>query len=125
MRPIDQTVFGAPMGNCLPACVASLLHLELVQVPHFGADGWLDALRAWLAPRGFWPAYCELTPDGWRPEGLYILAGKSPRGSYLHAVVAEGSRIVHDPHPSRAGLLSYADATILVPFDPYAVCLQV
>jgi hypothetical protein len=117
MKPVDQTIFGAPEGNCLPACIASLLELSIDDVPHFGADNWLDTLTRWLAPRGFYPI-CATLPTDWRPAGLYILAGKSPRGDFLHAVVARGDEIVHDPHPSRAGVLSRHDATLLVPLDP-------
>jgi hypothetical protein len=114
---VDQTVCVAPLGNCLPACVASLLEVPLEQVPHFGANDWVEHLTKWLATRGYYPIVCTL-PTDWRPAGLYILAGKSPRGDFLHAVIARGDEIIHDPHPSRAGVLSRADATILVPLDP-------
>lgn len=117
MTPVDQTIFGAPEGNCLPACIASILDLRIEDVPHFGADDWLDTLERWLAPRGLYPV-CATLGGPWRPAGLYILAGKSPRGDFLHAVVARGSDVVHDPHPSRAGVLSHADATLLIPFEP-------
>ncbi len=117
MIPVDQTVFGAPNGDCLPACIASILELPLAEVPHFGAEDWFAALTAWLAPRGLYPVCAGVAGD-WRPAGLHILAGKSPRGAFLHAVVARGAEIVHDPHPSRAGLLSHADVTMLVPLDP-------
>ena len=53
----------------------------------------------------------------WRPRGLHVLAGGSPRGDYLHAVVARGSEIVHDPHPSRVGLMDHVDVTLIVPLD--------
>jgi hypothetical protein len=38
------------------------------------------------------------------PPGYHIATGKSPRSDQVHAVVALDGRIVHDPHPSRAGL---------------------
>ena len=119
MKPVDQTLFGSPGGNCLPACVASLLNLTIEDVPHFGAEDWFDRLNDWLAPRGYY-AMCFTLPTEWRPPGLYILAGKSPRFTTLHAVVARGNEVIHDPHPSRAGVDSHTDATILVRMDPVA-----
>lgn len=121
MIPIQQTVFSVPGGNCLSACVASLLEISLLDVPYFGGDDeWWASLRRWLQPRGLYALNSTLdaSPDAWRPEGYYILAGQSPRGPWLHAVVARGHEIVHDPHPSRAGILAHKDATILVPFSP-------
>lgn len=114
---VDQTVFGFPQGNCLAACVASLLHVPLESIPDFSRMEWLDELRRWAEPHGFYPL-CFSLDTNWRPPGLYILGGQSPRGDFLHAVIARGSDIVHDPHPSRAGVLTHVDATIFVRLDP-------
>lgn len=38
MKPIDQTTFGVPGGNCFSACVASLLELSIDDVPYFMGD---------------------------------------------------------------------------------------
>lgn len=43
MRPVLQTRFGFPSGNCLLACVASILEVPLEEVP----DGWDE--EGWLA----------------------------------------------------------------------------
>lgn len=121
MTPVDQTIFTVPGGNCYAACVASLLNMRLCDVPNFhGADDWQTALATWLEPFGMYPVYCALHDgvDAWRPQGLYILGGKSPRGEWGHAVVAMGSKVVHDPHPSRAGVLTWDEATLLVHLDP-------
>jgi hypothetical protein len=117
MKPVDQTTFGVGLGNCLSACVASLLHLPIEEVPHFGADDlWFQRLCDWLAPRGFYAMCIHYDPDH-VPSGFYILGGKSPRGEFLHAVVANGRTIVHDPHPSRDELDSRVDYTIIIPLD--------
>lgn len=61
-------------------------------------------------------------PDGgWYPDGLHIAGGRSPRFAGLHAVVARGCNIVHDPHPSRAGVIQFVDATVIVPADPVTI----
>lgn len=120
MKPVDQTTFGVPGGNCFSACVASLLELPIEDVPYFmGADDWNKAFDEWLRPRGFYAVFLRLRPvkeDPWRPAGLYVLGGQCVRGP--HAVVARGNTIVHDPHPSRGGVDTWEDATLIVPLDP-------
>lgn len=115
MKPVDQTVFGDPGGDCFRACVASLLELDLDQVPHFAARDWPRSLELWLAERGLCDVWICWTPDGWVPPGPHIRGGQCSRGS--HAVVAVGAEIVHDPHPSREGLHTIEDCVLLVPVD--------
>lgn len=105
MRPVYQTTFkgevaGEETGNCLAACVASILELDIADVPNFaaipGQDGWWKALYEFVFSYGFhlYPVH----PDHGAPEGAYWIAvGKSPRGNYNHCVVAHGKEIVHDP----------------------------
>lgn len=106
MRPVDQTKFGRPHGNCLPACIASLLHLEVDDVPAVCEDesgDWLDRLASWLRPRGLAPLLIAGAPPPMLDDVFCIVSGKSPRGDFLHATVWRGQTLVHDPHPSRAG----------------------
>lgn len=122
MIEVDQTTFGFPGGNCFSACLASLLHLPIDDVPYFMHDDrWFDRLEDWLGRRGFYPVSFKLG-GSWVPQGLHILSGHSPRkpddAKALHSVVARRDLVVHDPHPSRAGLLSHDDVVILVPIDP-------
>lgn len=122
MKPVDQDVFTVPGGNCFSACVASLLELPLADVPYFMGQtddhDWLGELNTWLAPRVLY-ALCLTFGGDYELPGLFILGGQSPRGDWCHAVVARGrGEVVHDPHPSRAGVLSLEDATLLVPLDP-------
>jgi hypothetical protein len=113
MTPVDQTTFGVKKwpylpGNCLSACVASILDLSTESVPLFVEKDpydniWFERLSAWLAERDLGalilPAAVVLVP----PEGFYILYGRSVK-DHEHAVVAKGDEIVWDPHPSRTGL---------------------
>ncbi len=118
MKPIDQTKFRVPEGNCFSACVASLLHLPIEDVPTFCAEGdkWFEVFQQWLRPLGLY-AFMLKHCEEWRPDGYYILGGKSPRGDFFHAVIARDGEIVHDPHPSRTGLVDRQDYTLIVPFD--------
>lgn len=126
MIKVDQTTFGMPGGNCFSACVASLLELPTSDVPYFmgntekEGEEWFGRFEKWIKPHGFYPVIFELL-DGnkWRPSGLHILSGKSPRGDFPHSVIADGEEnIIHDPHPSRDGILSRDDVVLLVLFDP-------
>ena len=129
MKPVDQTTFGFPGGNCFSACVASLLEIPLDVVPYFmgetleGDGAWFEKFTEWLAPRNLYPVCFKLGHD-WRPAGMHILSGKSPRElanpKALHSVVGLGDAILHDPHPSRDGLISRDDVVILIPLDPAA-----
>lgn len=69
--------------------------------------------------------------DGYREDGSYRCPGAIPRGyamangvsprtkpdgtPILHSVVVLDGVIVHDPHPSRAGLVSIDEYEVLVP----------
>lgn len=114
MKPINQTQFyeeGKTTGNCQQAATASLLGLDLCDVPNFMEH-----------PHGFWQSFWEFIASrgliaielsGERVFDCYHLAyGPSPRG-VSHAVVYRDGKLAHDPHPSRAGLLS-VDTTVLV-----------
>jgi hypothetical protein len=123
MIPVDQTAFGIPNGNCLPACVASILEIDVAEVPSFCLDAsrWFDHMREWLAPRGLLPLMlrCEPEPEHFGDAWL-IVSGPADRG-HDHSTVWRNGALVHDPHPSRAGLLSINDVIVFVAIDPKAV----
>ncbi|KKK72438.1 hypothetical protein LCGC14_2903880 [marine sediment metagenome] len=124
MIKVDQTTFGMPGGDCFSACIASILELPLADVPYFmgqteeEGEEWWGKFEEWALPRGFYPILLNLTTE-WRPSGLHVLSGKSPRGNFPHSLVASGKgEIIHDPHPSRDGIDSRDDVVLLIPFDP-------
>lgn len=99
MKPVMQTIkHGEGIGNCLQACIASILELSLDEVPHFSAEGpyWWECLSEFLDRYGLEPVQIGTT---YRVTGYRILTGLSPRGNFLHSVVALGKNVVHDPHP--------------------------
>jgi hypothetical protein len=114
----DQTVLHAEgqCGNCLQATIAGILGWPLASVPHFallGEEHWWDCAQAWLNSQGYWIDY---KPTSYADEGGELLpkcwlSGPSPRG-FSHAVIGDAAtgQMLHDPHPSRAGLVevSYA-----------------
>lgn len=124
MKPVDQTTFGNPGGNCFSACIASLLHLPIGDVPYFMSNdpqssAWIPKLTAWLKPFGLYPLM--LSANAFVP-GYHILQGVSPRreGGNVggHAVIGQGDVCVHDPHPSKAGIRAVKGKIVLVPYEP-------
>jgi hypothetical protein len=116
---VDQTTFGRN-GNCMSAALASLLGLDICEVPYFMEPGdWQARINRWLAPRGLRLKHVMVNTSnfkGW-PIGYHILTGFAPRGPHrraAHAVVGKDGVMVHDPHPSRAGLTSVDGYAVLV-----------
>lgn len=103
---------GRPAGDCLRACIATVLGYELDNVPHFvqyvehpaGSPSlWWWALVGFCHVAG-WEIIYE--PDAFidsLPQGWALAEGLSPRG-HQHVCVAWNGEVVHDPHPSRSGL---------------------
>lgn len=81
-----------------------------------GEQDWYGTFAKWLEPRGLYPV--NVQRGEWRPPGVHILSAGSPRGDFSHSVLAQGDLVIHDPHPSREGLvrLVTAEVTLLVPF---------
>lgn len=119
---VDQTILYNPedreeRGNCTEAAVASILGLSLEEVPDFRANG-LDQ---------FWPSFHRffrkhgfeaITMQGnFCPKVLYLASGISPRG-VSHMVLMQGGELVHDPHPSKAGIAEPQHMWLIAPIDP-------
>jgi len=104
-------------GNCTEAALASILGIRLDQVPSFqglvSEDYW-DAVYAFVNSRGF---DLVMNHRATHYPGLYLADGPSPRGCG-HFVVMHDGEMIHDPHPSRAGLLSIEKTWALIPHDP-------
>lgn len=140
----------AEQDDCYRACVATVLGLDLVEVPNFyrqaralpGATesrcpGVYDLIRDWARTRGyaalFLPAQNSLAyvlqqTYQLNPEAPFILGGTSIFGTG-HAVVVCGGRIVHEPTPGYgpdAGGVVDPDGsgnfelTCFVPMPPWA-----
>lgn len=112
MKPVTQSKLyqeDAPMrGNCRAACVASLLEIPLWMVPpieDMRGDLQEERWNDWL-DRMFGLEFVRNHGDGVPPAEFYIACGPSPRGvgSIYHSVVYSNGQLVHDPHPSGAGV---------------------
>ncbi len=135
MRPVDQTKFGYPEGNCLMACVASILEVGLDALPdlfemcctsqekdgtvHWDDGDWWSMLRGGVAVHGWDAVYRGDHPEN-APSGYAIAGG--PGGRALdergqdrgHCVVYLDGVMVHDPHPDKTGLSGPIEDWILL-----------
>jgi hypothetical protein len=108
VTPHTQRVIGYERGSCFATAIASVLDLDLDAVPNFVlfGTGWLEALGVWAWEHGIHVTHLHYDDD---LSGLHIAGGPGPRkredGTPIpHAVVAEGRKLVHDPHPSGLGI---------------------
>ena len=136
---VDQEYLHDPaagvLGDCWRASIASVIGRPTAEVPHFvrdyfddeGSDEarWFAETCRWLTQRhGVTVLYYdspEAVRSAMRTEiSAYphiLIDGISPRYAGIHHVVvgdANTGEIVHDPHPTRAGLVSITGAFVLV-----------
>jgi hypothetical protein len=105
MKPAFQTKF-PQRGNCFTACLASLLGLDIADLPAFedASDNPFIPAKRWLCDRDMNLGHATAE---FPPQGYAIAVGPSPRNPNIqHAVVVLDGRIVHDPHPDGLGLIA-------------------
>lgn len=134
---VDQEHFHDPatgtVGDCWRACIASIVGCPIAHVPHFVRDypnDESDDIARWFAESRRWleENYQVTVLYYDKPEAVcaerrietsayphILIDGRSPRGDFFHVVVGDAitGEIVHDPHPSRAGLASITGAFVL------------
>lgn len=125
MKPIDQTKLHYPPkqhGNCLAASLASILEISIDDIPEFEEMGceWWQSMLDWLFSLGFELLQCDKEIV---LRGYYLAMGKSPRGDFNHQVVYYNGKMIHDPHPSKNGIVNIKEILVLLPLNP-AKCLR-
>lgn len=135
MVPIVQTKFGLPGGNCMQACIASLLEIPLEEAPDVcnttpEGESWLEALQEWLGPQGMGYAFQKMSKsiDIVIP-GLCLLGvvhtGHRPEqtaAGMCHVVVGRCTPlpkqvrfdVVHDPLPEPSEITEILDILWIV-----------
>lgn len=119
MKLHDQIIFSAGKGDCLRACIAVMIGAENIEtLPNFchawGEDDWWGETQKWCVLQGYLVENYSY-PAGWKPcgEQLWIACGPAERG-LEHAVIMAGTKLFHDPHPSRKGLIEIKEAIIVM-----------
>ena len=129
-------------GDCHRTAIACLLNLAPEEVPHWGqlqqeckggpdAYDWRAECETWLNSKGYTQMdYCFfpdnldnffLMMEDRQPQIVYLMGGKSPRGTN-HTVVCKGGGFEWDPHPDGGFLVGpmsnkVYEATFLLPLN--------
>ena len=122
MVPVFQDKFDNE-GNCLGACIASILELPLEAIPDFNEMGmgkervknehapWFKEMRRWLGDRG---VIVAAFTDAGAAESCYInLSGQLPGKSWGHATVCREGTLIHDPFPRERGNASFMTEAVI------------
>lgn len=134
MKPVYQTIFGGSdrpieeWGNCVAACIASILELPLDCVPDNRDENksWYIEMEQWLNEKGLGLVIVPYEPTKETfPENAYIMAAtksttlKNPDDGHL--VVIYNGQIVHDPNPKAESTGEVEELWFLIPLDPAKV----
>ncbi len=128
LTPVAQRVEGYPFGECVRASYAALFDLPIEVVPRFDpaalkpGETQRARERRWLAALGLDLVEISTQADYELPEVVlhampkvyHLISGISPRG-LGHRCVGFAGQVVHDPHPSGAGLSTIYSVGLLVP----------
>jgi hypothetical protein len=89
-------------GDCVPACIASILGKPITAIANSHGEGWWDRLQDECAKHGF--ALVHIDMDLEPPPAYWIASLPSlnlppdPNGKIaLHSIVCRGGELVHDP----------------------------
>lgn len=104
MKPVFQTTFGYPTGNCFGAAVASVLELDRVPSidPSLPNAAWVRAWSEFFTSHGLRWKNETIEPDGsnwdWHPDG-FAIANVAVAEGIGHSIVFCDGIAVHDPAP--------------------------
>ncbi len=113
-------------GNCYAAAIASILERPVTEVPnvesafHVDDTFWSIVMQTFLKSIGYelivndqykvfhdndFDADCRSNYLDKCRDKFYLVSGMSPRG-VMHMCVYKNGQLVHDPHPTKDGLLT-------------------
>lgn len=140
MKKVMQTITGLG-GNCEGATIATLLGLNIEDVPSFweGIDIkttdtdesgviYQENLNSFLRQHGYRMLNLGVTKNpkaqdiNWVIEvskaigAKHLVAGISPRG-HMHSVIYEDGQLWHDPHPEGGGVIPCQICMLVPIFD--------
>ena len=125
MKSVNQIILDNILGDCFRACIASIFEMSIKKVPNFweqtqDPETFWKLNDDWIAKnKGFRCINFSFTEtDRHLVDGVLCVAiAKSPRGEIDHAVVWQDG-IIHDPHPTNAGLAEEPDVfALFIPLE--------
>jgi len=108
MKKVMQTEFD-DNGNCFEACVASILELDISEVPSVSDEfAWFQIMDKFVSKYGYGLLLLSKhdisQSEVWYEKAYVIVSGQSPRvEGRLHSVVWQNGKMIHDPHPDGIG----------------------
>ena len=122
MKPVMQTVYGAPDGDCFQACVASILEMDLEDATHACKGDnpeWMFDLNDWLEPFGLGALTVAFQNEAPIKHGYCCACGPCGPESLKHSVVLKDFKLVHNPHEGWGELEGKPqDYTFFIVLDP-------
>ena len=120
MKPVDQSRVSYEDGDCLRACIASVLELPLADVPEYSDDREMGPRYSeWLGRFNLSLMCIRLDPGNAISPGYHLIEGLSRNGKDYHVAVGLDGKIVHDPDPtSRGKFKGGGNYWIFVSIDP-------
>lgn len=125
MYPVDMKTFHDGIGDCFRACVASIFEFPIDEMPNFWEQS-QDAHDFWTMVNNWTTQYLgckaisvefsQIQHNYFINDLLCVAIGKHPRSEEEHAVVWKNG-MIHDPHPSRAGIGEPQVFTFFVPLE--------
>lgn len=118
MKFVKQTVLGDKKGNCLSACIASMLEIDINTIPYIlDDDTWQVELNKWLLENhGYEVITVRLDEEHLAPKVPMIACGATSRYSpdIKHAVIWHKGKMIFDPSPDNKGLKDEPEYYILL-----------
>ena len=96
IKKVYQTKFNQ-VGNCFPACLATLLGVPIAEIPdvQFDATDWHNNIDIYLQEKH---GLALLFISAGNPKGFYICSGTTKRSPDInHAMIYEDGKLWHDP----------------------------
>ncbi len=128
MIPVYQTKFGGSddpeedQGNCMQACIASILEIPLGEAPDFTGKivngEWYTYLISWLAERNLGLMFTKIKEGA--PPGIHMVGAEStnlPDPDDGHMMVVQDGKVIHNPHPDNKGEGKFLEFWTFVPLD--------
>ena len=119
-KKVYQTKFGKT-GNCLHACLATLLGLSIADLPDVDTYDWqirLDLLQNYLIEHHELYILTSTTTEEISKltyGSIIIVCGETSRG-LMHAVLYQDGKLYHDPHPDNIGIDKIQECDSLVKY---------
>ena len=124
MNKVYQTIVDKGHGNCMQAAVASLLDLDLDEVPNFIEHGneWYNIFDSFIIKYGYEPNYIQddtqtllrvANFDNGVNGYFYGVVNSQTFEGITHAVIVDRYlNIIHDPNPNGKALFLRPDDVI-------------